>query len=183
MLKYFNLSSSRIWKIVNLIQSSVLCPIKLRTKLLRLFGVNIDKSAMIAENVYLGSTNLVMEKGTGINVGSFIDGCASVFIEEYVRIGPYVKILTGTHKLRNSALRRWPNDPTTCKSVRIKRGSWLGIGCIILPGVTVAEGCVIGSGAVVTKDTEPHGFYTGVPATRLKDLPQNEELPSDLFNC
>ena len=66
-----------------------------------------------------------------------------------------------------------------CKSVRIKRGSWLGLGSIILPGVTVAEGCVIGAGAVVTKDTEPHGFYTGVPAVRIKDLPQNEELPPD----
>ena len=143
----------------------------------------MDKSARIAENVFLGGSNIVMEKGTFINVGSFMDGSASVIIEEYVRIAPYVKILTGTHKLRKSALRRWPTDPTICKSVRIKRGSWLGIGCIILPGVTVAEGCVIGAGAVVTKDTEPHGLYTGVPATRSKDLSQNEELEADLFHC
>ena len=119
-----------------------------------------------------------MEKGTFINVGSFIDGCASVILEEYVRVGPYVKILTGTHKLRNSPLRRWPKDPVVSKSVIIKRGCWLGIGCIILPGVTIAPGCVIGSGAVVTKDTEPHGFYVGVPAIRLKDLPINEEMLS-----
>ena len=41
---------------------------------------------------------------------------------------------------------------------------------IILPGVTIAEGCVIAAGAVVNKSTEPDGLYAGVPARRVKDL-------------
>ena len=44
---------------------------------------------------------------------------------------------------------------------------WIGLGAQIMAGVKIADGCVIGAGAVVTKDTEPYGVYLGVPA-RLK---------------
>jgi acetyltransferase-like isoleucine patch superfamily enzyme len=40
----------------------------------------------------------------------------------------------------------------------------------VLPGVTVAAGCVTAAGAVVAADTEPDGLYAGVPATRIRDL-------------
>ncbi len=118
-----------------------------------------------------------MKKGSFVNVGSFIDGSSSVIMEEFVRVGPYVKILTGTHQIRHNELRRWPSDPTIQKPVLIKRGTWIGVGSIIIPGVTIAEGCVIGAGAVVVKDTTPNGLYMGVPAKRIKDLPLDEMVP------
>lgn len=37
-----------------------------------------------------------------------------------------------------------------------------------MAGVTLADGCVIGAGAVVTRDTEPYGVYGGVPARLIK---------------
>ena len=42
---------------------------------------------------------------------------------------------------------------------------YLGANVVINGDVTIRTGCVIGAGAVVTKSTEPFGFYTGVPAT------------------
>nr|WP_280527410.1 hypothetical protein [Rothia nasimurium] len=42
----------------------------------------------------------------------------------------------------------------------------------ILPGVTIADGSVIGAGAVITKDTPPHSLSAGVPAVKIKDLPR-----------
>jgi maltose O-acetyltransferase len=41
---------------------------------------------------------------------------------------------------------------------------------MLLPGVTVGDGCVIAAGSVVTGDCEPHGVYAGVPAKRVRDL-------------
>jgi acetyltransferase-like isoleucine patch superfamily enzyme len=171
--------SLRFWKVCNQVQSSALLSNNFRTLFLRFAGMKLDQSARLAENVYLGAKNLVMKKGTFVNVGAFIDGSAAVVLEEYVRVGPYVKILTGTHRMRNSPLRRWPKDPTLGKPVCIMRGCWVGIGAIILPGVTIGEGCVIAAGALVAKDTEPHGLYGGVPAKRLKDLPLNETIPPE----
>jgi len=147
---------------------------RLRVKLLRISNKKIDKSAIIFENVHIGDTNLVMGKNTAINVGSFIDGNASVTIEDYTRCGPYVKILTGTHKYRHSVIRRKLSDGTLAKPVVIKKGCWIGMGAIILPGLTIAEGCIIAAGAVVVKDTEPNGLYAGNPAKRIKDLPTEE---------
>lgn len=40
-------------------------------------------------------------------------------------------------------------------------------GVTILPGVTVNDGCVVASGAVVTKDCEAYGIYAGIPAKKI----------------
>lgn len=168
-MKFTN-HSQYIWKIINSIQSSALISQFARTKILRFLGFNIHSTARIAENVYLGSNNLKMGKETFINIGSFIDGSASVIIDDYVRCGPYVKILTGTHKYRNSVIRRRTEDGTLAKTVTIKKGCWVGMGSIIMPGITIAEGCIISAGAVVINDTEPNGLYAGVPAKRVKEL-------------
>ena len=57
--------------------------------------------------------------------------------------------------------------------VRIGDGCWLGAaaGVIVLPGVTIGPGCLISAGPVVTKDTEPNGIYVGIPARRVRTLP------------
>jgi acetyltransferase-like isoleucine patch superfamily enzyme len=44
----------------------------------------------------------------------------------------------------------------------------IGMNATILPGVILAEGCVIGAGSVVTKSTEPNAVYVGNPATKIK---------------
>jgi len=48
--------------------------------------------------------------------------------------------------------------------VIIEDGVWLGEGCVILKGVTVAERAVVGANAVVTKDVPPFTVVGGVPA-------------------
>ena len=54
---------------------------------------------------------------------------------------------------------------------------WIGTKAVIRDGVTIGHGCVIGAGAVVTKDTEPYGIYVGVPAklTRYRFSPEIRE--------
>lgn len=174
--------SEYMWKIFNAFQKSAVIRPRLRMKILGTLNPKIQKSAEIFENVYLGSNNVVMGKETAINVGAFIDGSAPVIIEDYSRIGPYTKILTGTHNYRNSVIRRRLEDGTLAKSVKIERGCWVGMGTIILPGVTIAEGCIIASGSVVIKDTEPNGLYAGNPALRKKDLSIEDDIKGALIN-
>ena len=52
----------------------------------------------------------------------------------------------------------------------VGNGCWIGAHCTILPGVKIADGCVIGANSLVTKDTEPDGLYVGSPAKRIKTL-------------
>lgn len=44
-----------------------------------------------------------------------------------------------------------------------------GTHAVVIGNVTVADNCIVGAGAVVTKSTEPNGVYAGVPARRIKE--------------
>jgi maltose O-acetyltransferase len=44
---------------------------------------------------------------------------------------------------------------------------FIGPRAIILPGVTLARGCVVAAGAVVTKDVPPKAVVGGVPAKAI----------------
>ncbi|EGO62293.1 acyltransferase [Acetonema longum] len=57
-------------------------------------------------------------------------------------------------------------------AVRIGRHVIVGTGSAIFPGVTVAEGCSVGSLSVVTRSTEPWMIYAGVPAKPIKQRSQ-----------
>ena len=57
---------------------------------------------------------------------------------------------------------------------------WIGYEAVILAGVTIGDGAVIGSRAVVTKDVEPYTVVGGVPARAIrKRFP--DEVIADLL--
>ncbi len=96
--------------------------------------------------------------------------CASsrVTIGKGVDIGPRVYIGTGTHEIdfygAHSAGLGINHD------VVIADGVWLGVGCIVLPGVTIGEKSVIAAGAVVTEDVLPRVMVGGVPGRVIGSL-------------
>ena len=51
--------------------------------------------------------------------------------------------------------------------VRILKDAFIGANVTILPGVTVAQGSVIGAGVTLAKDTEPWGIYVCPRATLI----------------
>ena len=50
----------------------------------------------------------------------------------------------------------------------IEDGSDIGIGVIILPGVTIGKGAQVGAGAVVTRNVPAYAIVAGVPARLLR---------------
>lgn len=52
--------------------------------------------------------------------------------------------------------------------VVIGDGCFLGIGCAILPGVTLGRNCVVGANAVVTKSFPDYSILVGVPARLIR---------------
>ncbi len=58
----------------------------------------------------------------------------------------------------------------------IEDNCWIGMNCVILPGVTLGPGTVVGAGAVVTKSfPEGRCVIAGNPARLLKKLDEGEE--------
>lgn len=51
---------------------------------------------------------------------------------------------------------------------RIGHDTWIGHGAQIKPEITVGDGAVIASGAIVTKDVPPYMIVSGVPAAPMR---------------
>jgi acetyltransferase-like isoleucine patch superfamily enzyme len=58
--------------------------------------------------------------------------------------------------------------------VAIGSDVYIGANAILLPGVTVGDGCVVGAGAVVTTDVAPMKIVAGNPARVIGDRDPEE---------
>ena len=103
-----------------------------------------------------------------LNFGCVILDVVEVSIGDGAQIGPGVQLLTADH----------PRDPAERaarleygRPVAIGRNAWIGGGAIILPGVTIGDGCVIAAGSLVRQDCEPNTAYAGVPARPIREIP------------
>ena len=145
-------------------------PNSVRVFFMRQLGCGLAKTATISSDVYTGSNKIIMGENSHVNVGCFLDGSDYIILEDWVRLGPYVKIITGTHAYAKNEIRRGEGSKDLSMPVKIKKGSWIGLGVIIMPGVTIGRGCVIAAGSVVTKSTEDNFLYAGIPAKPIKPL-------------
>jgi len=61
--------------------------------------------------------------------------------------------------------------------VIIKKNAWIAINVVILPGVTIGEGAIVASGAVVSKDVPPNTLVGGIPAKVIKEFEMKDGIP------
>ncbi len=110
----------------------------------------------------------------GMNFTPNDDFSPSVIIGKNVSIGPNVTFLPNSRPNNSEILQN--NDYVknnlirTKATIHIEDDVWIGAGSIIMPGVTVKRGSIIGSGAVVLRDTEEFCIYAGVPARKIRDI-------------
>ncbi len=86
---------------------------------------------------------------------------------DHVTIGPNVVIETATHNYDRTDIPI-AEQGLTFKPITIEDDVWIGANAVITQGVTLGRGCIVGAGAVVTKDVEPYFVVGGVPAKKIK---------------
>ena len=94
----------------------------------------------------------------------------TVVIEDDVFIAPF---FCGANTKRISHGRGYP---VIMEGYRIKQGSRIAIGVLVLPDVTIGKECLIGAGAVVTKDIPDYSIAYGIPAKVVGSVPNEERL-------
>jgi len=131
----------------------------------------------IGNNVYIGHNTILkgyykndmsIGDNTWIGQNCFFHSAGGIRIGKAVGIGPMVKIITSVHKdccLETPVLFH----DLEFKEVVIHDGADIGVGAVVLPGVTVGEGSIVGANAVVTKDVPPFCIVAGVPARILRE--------------
>ena len=130
-----------------------------RVTFLRLLGARIGRPVVIYAGVMTRSPwRLSVGEGTVIGHGCHLDARGNLTIGKHVNISSEANFWTNEHD---------PQDPgfaITAAPVVVGDHAWIGNRAILLPGVTVGEGSVVCSGAVVTKDVPPFTIVGGVPA-------------------
>ncbi len=115
----------------------------------------IHPSAVIGTNVEIGEGTAVMagvviNSSSRVGKGCIINTSCSLdhdnVIEDYVHISPGAN-LAGT--------------------VRVGKGTWIGIGSVVSNNISIIDNCKIGAGAVVINNIDELGTYVGIPVRRL----------------
>ena len=107
-----------------------------------------------------------MGKASGLGVNCQIQ--RPCHIGDYVLMVPDVVIFTKNHRADRTDIHIGAQGMTECRKVTIGNDVWIGQRAMIMPGVTIGDGCIIAAGAVVTKDVPPYSIVGGVPASILK---------------
>jgi acetyltransferase-like isoleucine patch superfamily enzyme len=136
-------------------------------------------SIHIGSNVYIGHYAILRGyRGGELKIGNdtwigqlcYINSAGGVDIGSRVGIGPAVKIMSSEHAEEGRNIPVLLCDLEFAR-VRIEDDCDIGMGAIVLPGVTVGRGSIVGAGAVVTRDVEPYTVVVGVPARKIRERP------------
>ena len=111
----------------------------------KIYRLKLGKGSSIHLNCVINRFNIEIGKNTTINRKCYLDCRGGITIGDNVSISPDVQLITAQHDV---------NDPSFTfvkESIVIKDYVFIGTRAIILPGVQLGKGCVVASGAVVTK--------------------------------
>ncbi len=135
-------------------------------------GARIGARCALGQNVFVGRGVRV---GNGVKVQNNVSLYEGVEIEDDVFLGPSC-VFTNVVNPRAFIERKQEYKPT-----RVRKGASIGANATIVCGVTLGEYCLVGAGAVVTRDVAAHALVVGSPArpvgwmcrcgVRLPDLP------------
>lgn len=113
--------------------------------------------------------------GCGMTGGAIIARSKTIRIGARCMLAPGVTIMDSDFHIAWPPDRRhntWETDID--KDVTLEENVWVGMGCIILKGVTIGKNSVIAAGSVVVHSIPPNCLAGGNPAKVLKRMDEAE---------
>jgi acetyltransferase-like isoleucine patch superfamily enzyme len=104
----------------------------------------------------------------GIDRGMFGSEPWLIWLGDNVYITAGVQFIT--HDGGTLILRKEIPDLEWTAPISVGNDVYLGLRALILPGVTIGNRCIIGAGAVVTKDVPDNSVVGGVPARHISSV-------------
>lgn len=130
---------------------------KIKLQRLRKNGLRYGKNFDVASNVNFGSEPYLISIGND------------------VRISMNTQLIThdgGIWTLRKMGLLE---DADCFGEIKIGNNVNIGMNVIILPGVKIGDNCVIGAGAVVTRNVPSNTIVAGIPARQIETIEEYYE--------
>ena len=131
-------------------------------------GISIGRHSRVLpySRFYCADHNSIIQIGNGVDVGYRFSCCCKekIVIGNYTLIASDVFICDYNHSMDKAI----GFNKLVAKPIRIGSKCWIGEKVVILPGVTIGDGCVIGAGAIVTKTIPDNCMVVGNPAKVIK---------------
>jgi acetyltransferase-like isoleucine patch superfamily enzyme len=135
----------------------------------------VRERVTVGDDVVIGRGSLVENDTT---IGSMTKIQAEAYITAYSTLEENVFIAPCVVTTNDNFMGRTEKRHDLIKGPTIRRGARVGGGAILCPAVEIGEEAFVGAGAVVTKDVPPRTVVVGSPARVLRDVPEEELLPS-----
>lgn len=111
----------------------------------------------------INNDRLIIGKFCSIACGAkFIFNCANHTLKSLSTYTFPLFLRSGFAEI--GGLSAWDNKG----DIVIGNDVWIGYDAVIMAGVTIGDGAIIGTRAVVTKDVEPYSIAGGVPAQEIR---------------
>lgn len=135
-------------------------------------GTKIGEDCVIGQNVMIGPDVIL---GNSCKIQNNVSLYKGVILEDGVFCGPSC-VFTNVHNPRAQIERKDEFRPTY-----VERGVTIGANATIVCGNRLGAYCLIGAGAVITKDVKPHAVMVGNPAKQIGWVSHaGEKLGEDL---
>ncbi|WP_069760716.1 DapH/DapD/GlmU-related protein [Streptomyces sp. LUP47B] len=126
--------------------------------------LRLGDDSYIAAHAYVTGE---LETGSHCTLNPFTTVRGNVALGHGVRIGAHTSLLGFNHSMAPD--RPVFRQPLTSRGIRVGDDVWIGSQVIVVDGVTIGDHCVIGAGAVVTRDLPAWSVAAGNPARVLRD--------------
>ena len=137
--------------------------------------ISISDNVRIDDFCILSAGEGGIEIGSHIHIGvnSSLIGAAKITLADYCNISSRVAIYSSNDDYSGEYMTN-PMVPVKYTNVQhsevtIGKHSIVGCGAVILPNVTIGEGCAVGALSLVTKSLSSWGVYVGIPAKYVKN--------------
>lgn len=135
----------------------------------------------IYETFFFNSGRATLWRGIGCNVGKGVCIGHTVAVDvgnaELINIEENVIITNGCtllcHRRDMQGYKEGDDSsklPYIYRPIKLCKGCQIGMGTIVMPGVTIGEGAIIGARSVVTKDVPAWTIAAGSPCKVLREL-------------
>jgi acetyltransferase-like isoleucine patch superfamily enzyme len=133
-------------------------------------NVHIRKNAIIGESCIIGEKTYIaydVKIGSAVKINAFVYICTGVTIEDQVMISAGTiftnDLLPRAFDVDGTSIKT--SDPTEeTRETIVRRGTTIGAGCVIGPGIELGEYCMIGMGSLLTRSVSPYQLVFGNPA-------------------
>lgn len=135
-------------------------------------NITIGSNVRIDDFVILSSSSeIIIGNYVHIACYSSLIGKGKIIINDFVGISGRVSIYSSSDDYTGLAMTN-PMVPEKYKKVNhgdiiLGKHVIIGAGSVILPSVTIGEGCSIGALTLINKNCEEFSIYAGSPATKI----------------